>query len=342
VISRYEPGGRGYYAGVAALIGRDDRGGRTLDSSILIRTADIDRAGRLRLDVGATLVRHSDPDTEVAETRAKAAGLLDALTGTPRPERAGAGQPGRRYGDHREVRRALADRNARISRFWLAAEGHRAGGGDHRLAGRRVLVVDAEDMFTSMIGHQLRALGLAVTVRRFDQPYTVDDHDLVVMGPGPGDPRDRRDARIGHLRETIAGLLDRRRPFLAVCLSHQVLSTLLGLDVAPLPAPNQGLQKEISLFGRRVRVGFYNTFAARSGVSTLDCTGVPGLVEVSRDPGTGEVHALRGPGFRSMQFHAESVLSEDGPEILRDQLAELAAEIAATEVLPAGTLAAAG
>jgi phenazine biosynthesis protein phzE len=46
VISRYEPGGRGYYSGVAALIGRDAGGARTLDSAILIRTADITpRAG---------------------------------------------------------------------------------------------------------------------------------------------------------------------------------------------------------------------------------------------------------------------------------------------------------
>nr|WP_323375875.1 chorismate-binding protein [Streptomyces alkaliterrae] len=41
VISRHEPSGRGYYSGVAALVGRDAAGARTLDSSILIRTADV-------------------------------------------------------------------------------------------------------------------------------------------------------------------------------------------------------------------------------------------------------------------------------------------------------------
>ncbi|GAA3067177.1 hypothetical protein GCM10020000_59320 [Streptomyces olivoverticillatus] len=61
VIERYEPGGRGYYAGALALIGRDAGGAQTLDSPILIRTADIDRHGRLRVAVGATLVRRSDP-----------------------------------------------------------------------------------------------------------------------------------------------------------------------------------------------------------------------------------------------------------------------------------------
>ncbi|MEU0296536.1 chorismate-binding protein, partial [Streptomyces microflavus] len=79
VINQYEPEGRGYYSGVVALLGRDHDGGHALDSSILIRTADIDAGGRLRIGVGATLVRHSDPMSEAAETRAKAAGLLAAL-----------------------------------------------------------------------------------------------------------------------------------------------------------------------------------------------------------------------------------------------------------------------
>ncbi|MEV4455444.1 chorismate-binding protein, partial [Microbispora sp. NPDC049633] len=79
VIRKHEPGGRGYYSGVVGLIGRDGRGGYTLDSSILIRTADIDHTGRMRIGVGATLVRESDAASEAAETRAKAAGLLTAL-----------------------------------------------------------------------------------------------------------------------------------------------------------------------------------------------------------------------------------------------------------------------
>ncbi|MFL4341875.1 chorismate-binding protein, partial [Pseudomonas aeruginosa] len=79
VIRRYEPQGRGYYSGVAALIGGDGQGGRTLDSAILIRTAEIEGDGRLRIGVGSTIVRHSDPLGEAAESRAKASGLLAAL-----------------------------------------------------------------------------------------------------------------------------------------------------------------------------------------------------------------------------------------------------------------------
>ncbi|MER8105565.1 anthranilate synthase family protein [Kitasatospora sp. NPDC094016] len=311
VIRRYEPAGRGYYSGVAALIGRDEHGGRTMDSAILIRTADIDAVGRIRIGVGATLVRHSDPASEVAETRAKAAGLLAAL------EAAGP----RTFAGHPRVRAALERRNTVISDFWLAEDADRA----RRLAefaGRRVLVIDAEDTFTAMIGHQLQSLGLEVTIRRFDERYAFDGFDLVVMGPGPGDPRQADHPKIASLRAAVAELLARRRPFVAVCLSHQVLSTLLGLPLRRRDVPNQGVQREIDLFGARERVGFYNTFAAVSPHDTVDVDGV-GTVEAGRDRETGEVHALRGPHFASMQFHAESVLTQDGPRIVGGLIAEV-------------------
>ncbi|WP_079124708.1 anthranilate synthase family protein [Streptomyces lushanensis] len=311
VINKYEPQGRGYYSGVVALIGRDAHGGSTLDSSILIRTADIDSGGRVRIGVGATLVRHSDPASEVHETRAKAAGLLAALE---------ADGPVR-FGEHPNVRAALERRNATIAGFWLAEDAARARP-EPVLAGRRVLVVDAEDTFTSMIGHQLRSMGLSVTVRRFDEPYALDGYDLVIMGPGPGDPRETSHPKIAHLRSTIGTLLDERRPFLAVCLSHQVLSTRLGFPLVRREVPNQGVQREIDLFGVRERVGFYNTFAARGAEDTAECEGV-GTVEVSRDPETGEVHALRGPHFASLQFHAESVLTEDGVRLVGALMTEV-------------------
>ncbi|GAA2411922.1 phenazine biosynthesis protein PhzE [Streptomyces glaucosporus] len=311
VISRYEPAGRGYYSGVAALIGRDAAGGRTLDSSILIRTADIDTAGVMRIGVGATLVRHSDPASEVQETRAKAAGLLAAL---------GGAEP-TRFGSHPAVREALDSRNDGIARFWL-----KGTAGPARPVGpptgRRVLVVDAEDTFTEMIAHQIRSLGCEVDVRRFDEPYDFDAHDLVVMGPGPGDPQDTAHPKIAHLRSAVARLLEERRPFLAVCLSHQVLSMLLGLELVRRPVPNQGAQHEIDLFGRTVRVGFYNTFAARWDADSFEHP-AHGRVEVSRNPATGEVHALRAAGFASMQFHAESVLTVDGPSIIGSLLQEV-------------------
>ncbi|MEV4315377.1 anthranilate synthase family protein [Actinocrispum sp. NPDC049592] len=306
VISRHEPDGRGYYSGVLALIGRNPGGSRAMDSAIMIRTADVEASGRVRISVGATLVRHSDPMSEVDETRAKAAGLLAAL---------GVGQRDR-FSDVPEVREALARRTDGLASFWLAGA---ETAPDPLLAGRSVLVVDAEDTFTAMIAHQLRSLGLVVTVRRFDEEYTWDGADLVVMGPGPGDPNDIEHPRIAHLHQALGELLATRRKFVAVCLSHQVLSRLLGLPVLRCPVSNQGTQKQIDLFGSAETVGFYNAFAAHSDEEKIDHQGT--VVEVSRS-GT-EVNALRGGHFASMQFHAESVLTLDGPRILATRIKEV-------------------
>jgi 2-amino-4-deoxychorismate synthase len=316
VISRYEPEGRGYYGGVIAVIGRDEAGQRCLDSAILIRTADIDAAGRLRVSVGATLVRHSDPVSEVAETRAKAAGLISAFRPVPaeHARRRTDGVAGERFGGRTEVRASLRGRNLAIAEFWQVPQAARAMP-EPMLTGRRVLLIDAEDTFTAMLAHQLRALGLAAVVRGYNEPYVLDESDVVVLGPGPGDPRDASDVRIARLRSAVRTLLGNRRPFFAVCLSHQVLSLELGLELVRRDTPNQGVQREIDLFGTRERVGLYNSFVARSGSDSLDCDRA-GRVEVCRDPQTGDVYALRGTGFASVQFHPESILTRDGPRII--------------------------
>ncbi|MBZ4323665.1 anthranilate synthase family protein [Streptomyces huiliensis] len=322
VISRYEPEGRGYYAGVAALFGRDADGGQTLDSAILIRTADVDADGRMTLSVGSTLVRDSTPASEAAETRAKAAGLLAALRGEG-PARPGTAAGGG-VGEHPEVRRVLAERNTPLADFWLAdpaARAHPLPG----LTGRDVLVLDAEDTFTAMAHHMLAAHGLRVSVRRFDEDYRLDGHDLVVLGPGPGDPRDHDHPKIRHIRGVAGQLLASGQPFMAVCLGHQVLSTVLGLDIVRRAVPNQGVQRKIEAFGRTELVGFYNTFAASSATDSFPCPVRGGTVHVHRDPENDEVHALRGPGFASVQFHPASVLTRNGVEFLGTVMSDLMA-----------------
>ncbi|MFG2606513.1 anthranilate synthase family protein [Streptomyces sp. NPDC048514] len=311
IIHQYEANGRGYYSGVAALIGRDAAGQRSMDSAILIRTADISPQGRIGIAVGATIVRHSDPASEADETRAKAAGLVAALGGGHK----------QRFAEHPSVRRTLELRNDSLAGFWLSDTEARACELPE-LVGRRVLVVDAEDTFTSMIHQQLRSLGLHVTVRRYDEPYAFPGHDLVVMGPGPGDPQETAHPRIRHLHNAVDTLLAEGRPFFAVCLSHQVLGLRLGLPLRRRTVPNQGVQKEIDLFGATEHVGFYNTFALVGEGDTFNADGV-GPVRVSRDAATGEIHALHGPHFASLQFHAESVLTRQGPRIVGTLLSQL-------------------
>ncbi|WP_435194147.1 anthranilate synthase family protein [Streptomyces sp. NRRL F-5630] len=317
VVARHEPDGRGYYAGALALLGRDASGAQTLDSPILIRTADIDRAGRLRVGVGATLVRGSDPYGEVAETHAKAAGVLTALGVRDEGAARATGTAPPRLADDPRVRAALDGRRAGLAPFWLRLREAPAGE-----PGARVLVVDAEDTFTAMLAHLLRATGCEVRVRRHDEPglreAALAHEGPVVLGPGPGDPADREDPRMRRLGALAEALLaGHRHGVLGVCLGHELIAERLGLRIVRKEVPCQGAQTEIGLFGRRETVGFYNSFVAHCDDEAATELAAHGI-EVSRDPANGEVHALRGPGFASVQFHPESVLSLRGVEVVRE------------------------
>ncbi|MER6038746.1 anthranilate synthase family protein [Streptomyces sp. NPDC001835] len=318
VIERHETGGRGYYAGALALLGRDSGGAQTLDSPILIRTTDIDAAGRLRVAVGATLVRGSDPAGEVAETHAKAAGVLAALGVRPSAPRTEGERP--RLADDPRVRAALDGRRASLAPFWLRMQ-ERSGA----LTGH-ALVVDGEDTFTAMLAHVLRSAGLEVTVRRYDEPElrrTVLAHEgPVVLGPGPGDPADAADPKMRVLRDLAAAVLgEHPHGVLGVCLGHELIAAELGLEIVRKEVPYQGAQTTIDLFGRPETVGFYNSFTARCDDEAARELAAH-HVEVSR-AANGEVHALRGPGFAGVQFHPESVLTLDGAAVVRELIGGL-------------------
>ncbi|MFF9397678.1 anthranilate synthase family protein [Streptomyces sp. NPDC014744] len=320
VIERYESGGRGYYAGALALLRQEPGGAQTLDSPILIRTADIAADGRLRVPVGATLVRHSDPEGEVAETHAKAAGVLAALG--VRPGRPGAGAAGpARLADDPRVRAALDARRDGLAPFWLRMQERTHEGAGH------ALVVDGEDTFTAMLAHLLRSSGLQVAVHRFDEPglrERVRGHaGPLVLGPGPGNPGDTADPKMRLLRGLAAELVrDHRHGLLGVCLGHELIAAELGLDIVRKTVPHQGAQVHIDLFGRPETVGFYNSFTARCDEAAAVELAAHGI-ESSADPATGELHALRGPGFASVQFHPESVLTLRGTAIVAELLAGL-------------------
>ena len=313
VVARNEKRGRRYYGGVLALLGTDAAGRQTLDAPILIRTIEFDH-GLLRIPVGATLVRHSTPQGEVAETYAKARGVLAAIGARP-----SAADP--------EIHDALVARNRSLARFWIDPRKPGAPALAPELTGARVLVIDAEDTFTGMLTHQLRALGVTVVLRSYRRDPVTEGYDLVVAGPGPGDPLSRTDPKMGVLRRVINSALASGQPLLGICLGHQVLCASLGLPVVRKEAPYQGKQRTIDFFGRPELVGFYSTF---SGVAPAALVHTPfGPVSVSRDDTRtagavrGEVHALRGETFAGVQFHPESVLTQHGVDLLRDLLGHL-------------------
>ena len=317
LIKAYESEGRGYYGAALAILGRDERGGPVVDSPIVIRSADVDLEGNLKVTAGATLVRDSDAAYEVAETHAKAGGILSAfglVPPAPVPT-----VPVAELAADEDVLIALNARNRRLSSFWLTDQGDEDP--DPRLAGRSVVILDGEDDFVNMLRHVMGVIGLSSTVVRHEDyvPGCLDGHDLVIVGPGPGDPRDDTDPKMQALRSAVAALLEGGQPFLAVCLGHQALCHQLGLPLAYKDIVFQGTQSPVRLDGRTERVGFYNTFVGRVGEGAE----LPAGVEVDTDPETGDVHALRGPHYRGIQFHAESILTQNGFDLLHTLVRDL-------------------
>lgn len=318
LIKEYEATGRQYYAGALALLGRDVDGEPTADSPIVIRTADVDLAGNLRVTAGATLVRDSDPAYEVAETHAKAGGILSAFGLVP-----AAPLPSEDITAlirDEDVLIALNSRNRRLSTFWLTDQ---AGAPPEPwMSGKKAVIIDGEDDFVRMLRHVLAVLGMtADIVRHEDIPEDLDGWfdawDLAIVGPGPGDPRDGDDPKIARMRRAVDQLLADRRPFLAVCLGHQTLCERLGIPLAFKDIVFQGTQSPVSMSGRTERVGFYNTFVGKAPGGVLP-DGVPDGVRVEVDPESGDIHYVEGPHYRGVQFHAESILTERGYDLVHE------------------------
>ncbi|GAA1159100.1 anthranilate synthase family protein [Nocardioides aquiterrae] len=316
LIKQYEDEGRGYYGAALAILGRDAAGGPVVDSPIVIRTADVDLDGRLTVTAGATLVRDSDPAYEVAETHAKAGGILSAF-GLVEPAPTPQVNVTELVNDE-DVLLELNARNRRLSRFWLTDQG--GSPPDPRLAGKTVVILDGEDDFVNMLRHVLGVLGMTSTVVRHEEyaPGVLDGYDLVIVGPGPGDPRDGADPKMAHLRAAVAELMAAQRPFLAVCLGHQALCHHLGIPLTYKDIVFQGTQSPVSIGGRTERVGFYNTFVAREGAAAL-----PSGVSAEADVQTGDIHLVAGPHYRGIQFHAESILTEHGYDLLHEIVGDL-------------------
>jgi phenazine biosynthesis protein phzE len=150
------------------------------------------------------------------------------------------------------------------------------------------------------------------------RPGALDGYDLVIVGPGPGDPRESDHPKIAAFAKAVDGLLASGQPFLSVCLGHQVLCGRLGIPLTYKDIVFQGTQSRVSLAGREETVGFYNTFVGRLGGHEA-----PAGVEVVADPASGDIHMVAGPSFRGVQFHAESILTEHGYELIHDLVLDL-------------------
>ncbi len=314
IIHKYENESRSYYASALALIGRDQDGEDTLDSPITIRTVEIDKAGALLLRVGATLVKDSVPSEEVQETVAKIGGMLENIENPPSdPPQAILPY----FAGDDEIQIVLQQRNQYLSRFWFF---NQEDSSDLKVfSDYNITITDNGDDFCLMMQHMINRMGATTRVVHFSK-YNVeaDNADLVIVGPGPGNPNDLDHPKMKMNLELTQKLLASNRKFLSICLGHEILCKVLGIEVIKKEYPFQGVQEKVDLFGQSQRVGFYNAFAGKFAQS------LPGI-EISFHSESNEIHALKSKRFVGFQFHAESILTQNGYDLLKQTLENLKA-----------------
>ena len=190
----------------------------------------------------------------------------------------------------------------------------------------KLLLVDHEDSFVHNIEQALAARGASVVCLRATAPLRAAlaaDPDAVVLSPGPGHPRDRRVTGLGR---ALLGRWDRERPFLGVCLGHQLVAEHYGGRVVHAPAPVHGELSEVRHDGKGIFRGIPSPFsAARYHSLAVSERSVPPTLEISARGAEGIVMGLRHRRrpVESVQFHPESYLTREGPKLLENFLREV-------------------
>jgi para-aminobenzoate synthetase component 2 len=187
--------------------------------------------------------------------------------------------------------------------------------------GPSILVVDNYDSFVYNIVQYLGELGASVTVLRND---VIDAHDVermspdgVLVSPGPGYPRDA-----GNSLAIIDYCAKSSLPMFGVCLGHQALGVVFGATVNPAPELLHGRSSLVTHDGTHLFDGVANPLiAGRYHSLVVDADGLPDELEVSATS-HGLIMGLRHRTLplEGVQFHPESVLTQDGYRMLANWL----------------------
>lgn len=181
-----------------------------------------------------------------------------------------------------------------------------------------LLVIDNYDSFTYNLVQYLGELGEQIEVRRNDQVTLAEiDAQLrperIVISPGPGTP-DGAGVSLKVI-EHFAG----RTPILGVCLGHQAIGQAFGGKVIRAPELRHGKASEITHDDQTIFAGLGNPFnAGRYHSLIVERDSLPECLEVSASTADGIIMGLRHRQLQveGVQFHPESVLTEEGKQLL--------------------------
>jgi anthranilate synthase/aminodeoxychorismate synthase-like glutamine amidotransferase len=185
--------------------------------------------------------------------------------------------------------------------------------------GVKLLLIDNYDSFTYNLVQYVGELGAEIDVVRNDaegvDALLAREPDRVIVSPGPGTPADA-----GVSGEAIRRFAEQGTPVLGVCLGHQALAEAFGGSVVR-DEPVHGKTAEVEHDGRTIFQGLASPFVAGRYHSLVVGPDLPDCLERSAQSG-GTVMALRHRELpaEGVQFHPESILTENGKRLLRNFL----------------------
>ena len=189
------------------------------------------------------------------------------------------------------------------------------------MANPKILVIDNYDSFTFNLVHLLNETGHTATVWRNDK-FEIDDvqaFDKILLSPGPGIP-----SEAGLLLEVIKTYAH-SKSILGICLGMQAIGEVFGGELYNLSRPVHGRATSIKvtdthevLFNNcppEFKVGRYHSWAVKND-------NIPDILKVTSVDQDGVIMALRHTEYdvRGVQFHPESILTENGKQMIANWL----------------------
>jgi anthranilate synthase component 2 len=184
-----------------------------------------------------------------------------------------------------------------------------------------VFVLDNYDSFTYNLVQYMGELGAEMTVRRNDE-LSVDEVEAlnperILLSPGPCTPHE---AGISiEVVHRFAGKV----PILGVCLGHQAIGAAFGGNVVRAPQLMHGKTSEVKHDGKTIFSGLQNPMTCTRYHSLIVSEkGLPKTLEVTARTADGTIMGLRHKEYpvEGVQFHPESVLTQDGKKLIRNFL----------------------
>jgi len=184
-----------------------------------------------------------------------------------------------------------------------------------------ILMIDNYDSFTYNLVQYLGELGEELIVRRNDQITVAEIEKLapkrIVISPGPGRPE-----KAGICVEIIRAFAG-KIPILGVCLGHQAIAFAFGGKIVPAKKLMHGKTSQITHDRKTIFQSLKNPFTAtRYHSLAVEEKSLPKDFEVSARAEDGEIMGIRHKEFplEGVQFHPESILTEEGKNLLANFL----------------------